>query len=215
MCSRVHSARALRCFSQPTSFAIPPDDEIIFGYEEDASSMRDGYTAWVKVDPASTLERHLVSLNCANPIFHDSHNRRHCSPNPEYRFNNDVPNRLREHRRRSILNWNPGPRRGKEGAIEKHIAVKWHIIALREAIEYLQHEYLTGHFSVTHYAGCAILFNKDTFRSDIKVTSVYFHDTRNGQQQVVKKDNQDGSCQLSSHVHHSEGYRATANHSSP
>ena len=33
-----------------------PDDDILFGYEEDASSMRDGYIAWVKVDPASTLE---------------------------------------------------------------------------------------------------------------------------------------------------------------
>ena len=65
---------------------------------------------------------------------------RRYSPSPEDRFNNNVPNRLLEQTRLSILNWNPGPRRGKEGAIEKHIAEKWHIIALQEAIEYLQRE---------------------------------------------------------------------------
>ena len=42
-------------------------------------------------------------------------------------------------------------------------------------------------FYVKHYAGCAVLFNKDSFHSDIKVTSVYLHDTRNWQQQVMKE----------------------------
>ena len=40
---------------------------------------------------------------------------------------------------------------------------------------------------VTHYGGCAILFNKETFHSDIKVTSVYLHDTRDRQQNDVKE----------------------------
>ena len=121
----------------------------------------------------------------ANPIFREAQDRRHSSPNPEYRNNNDVPDWLREQRRLSILCWNPGLRRGKEGAIEKHIAGKSHIIALQEALEYLHHEFLTSHFHVTHYAGCAVLLNKDT--SDIKVSSVYLHDTRNRLQQVVKE----------------------------
>ena len=68
-----------------------------------------GCTGWVKVESASTLERHPVSLNSANPIFREAQDRRHSSPNPEYHFNNDVPNRLREQRRLSILSWNPGP----------------------------------------------------------------------------------------------------------
>ena len=88
-------------------------------------------------------------------IYRDSHDWRHSSPNPEYRFNNDVPNRLLEETRLSILNWNPGLRRGKEGAIEKHIAVKW--------------------------------FNKDTFHPDINFSSIDFHDTRNGQHQIVNE----------------------------
>ena len=36
------------------------------------------------------------------------------------------------------------------GAIEEHIAVNWHVIALNEAIEYLQHECLTNHFHVMY-----------------------------------------------------------------
>ena len=77
-----------------------------------------------------------------------------------------------------IYNWNPGPRRGKEDAFEKQIAEKWHIVTLQEASEYVDKGILTGRFHVTHYAGCAILFNKDTFNPNIDVKSIYLHDTR-------------------------------------
>ena len=40
---------------------------------------------------------------------------------------------------------------------------------------------------MTHYAGCAILFNEDTFYPDISVKSICLHDTRRGlQDQVVE-----------------------------
>ena len=84
-------------------------------------------------------------------------------PSEKYRFDTSVSNRLLEQTRISIPSWNPGPRRGKPGAIEEHIAGKWHIIALQEAIEYLQHECLMNHFYITHFARCAVLFNKDIF----------------------------------------------------
>ena len=57
-------------------------------------------------------------------------------------------------------NWNPGPRRGKEDAIEKQIAGKWHIITLQETCEFVEHEIFRERFHVTHYAGCAILFQR-------------------------------------------------------
>ena len=60
-------------------------------------------------------------------------------------------------------------------------------MASQEANEYLQHECIMNHFYVTHFAGCAVLFNEDTFHSDVRVNSVYTHDSRNGQQQVVKE----------------------------
>ena len=105
----------------------------------------------------------------------------------EFHFNNDMPNRLTEQKKLSVDKWNPGPRRGKGGAIEKHFAVKWHITTLLESIEHLEHEFLTNRFHMTQNGGCAILFNKDTFLSDVKVTSFYLHDTRDGQQNDVKE----------------------------
>ena len=105
-------------------------------------------------------------------------------------LDNSKQNRQLEQTRISILSWNPGPRRGTPGAVEKHIAGKWHIIAPEEAVEYLQHEYLTTHFYIFHLAGCGVLFNKDTFHSDLRVGSVYLHDTKSGQQ--VIKEGQNG-----------------------
>ena len=48
----------------------------------------------------------------------------------------------------------------------------------QEAAEYVYHDLLTSRFHVTHYAGCAILFNKDTFYPSIDVAPIYLHDTR-------------------------------------
>ena len=70
-----------------------------------------------------------------------------------------------------------GPRRGKEGAFEKQIAGKWHVITLQEAIQYVDRDILTTRFHVTHYGGCGVLFNKDIFYPDIEVKSIYLHDT--------------------------------------
>ena len=165
--------------SFPKRLSLPyPDAEILSGYEEDVSSIRDGFSAWVKSDPETILHRHIVDAKGANPAFREAPGRKHSRSKQEYRFDNNVPNRSPVQKRLSIYNLNPGPRHGKEGAIEKHIAGKWHVITLQEAIEYLDSEYLRNLFYVTQYAGCAILFNKDTFHQDIKVTSVYLHDTR-------------------------------------
>ena len=65
-------------------------------------------------------------------------------------------------KRLSIYNLNPGPLRRKEGAIEKRIAGRWHITTPREASEYFEHVLLTSQFHVTHYAGFAILYKKET-----------------------------------------------------
>ena len=78
----------------------------------------------------------------------------------------NVPNRLLEQTRLSILSWNPVPRQGR-----KVKNASWHVVAIQEAIEYLQHESLTNH----------------TFHSDITVKSIYLHDNRNGQHQTVRE----------------------------
>ena len=54
-----------------------PDDEILSGYDEDVSSTRDGCTVWVKADLATILERHLVCLDGANPVFRDAQDKKY------------------------------------------------------------------------------------------------------------------------------------------
>ena len=60
------------------------------------------------------------------------------------------------------------------------------------------HELLTNRFHVTHYAGCAILFNKDTFYPNIDVSTFM---TPN-ETCLLKslKENRDGSYKLLFHV---------------
>ena len=90
---------------------------------------------------------------------------------------NNVPNRSLVQKRRSIYNWNPGPLN-----VEKKMLLRNKSQAsgtsLQEAIEYVDHDILTNRFHVTHYGGCAILFNKDTFHPNIEVKSLCLHDTR-------------------------------------
>ena len=129
----------------------------------------------------------LAPSQRAYAAFREAPARKHCPSFQGYHFNNDVPNRLTEQTRLTVYNWNPGPRRGKEGAIEKHTAGKWHIITLQQAIEYLEHDVLTNRFHVTHYGDCQVLFDQDTFVSDIKVSSNYLHDTRACEQDKIKE----------------------------
>ena len=41
-------------------------------------------------------------------------------------------------------------------------------VRLLVASDYVDHELLTNRFHVTHYAGCAVLFNKDTFYPNVR-----------------------------------------------
>ena len=76
----------------------------------------------------------------------------------------------------------------------------------RKQIEYLEHDFLTSRFHVTHDGGCAILFNKDTFFSDIKVSSICLHDTRACEQDK----NLDGCYKASFQEHLFVGNRVVA-----
>ena len=111
----------------------------------------------------------MVDVRKAFAEFRVASARRQEASPKEYFFDSSVPNRSSVRKMLSVYNWNPGPRRVKEGAIEKRIAVKWHIIILQEAIEYVDHELFTNRFHVTHYGRCAVLFNKDTFFPDVMV----------------------------------------------
>ena len=120
----------------------------------------------------------MVDVQKATADFREASERRHDTSSHAYRFDKNLPNRSPVQKRLSIYNWNPGPRRGKEDAFEKQIAGRWHVIMLQEASDYVDHELLTNRFHVTHHAGCAVLFNKDTFYPNVDVKSIYLRDTR-------------------------------------
>ena len=120
----------------PERLELPfPDGEILTSYDEDISFIRDRFTAWVKADPDDTSERHMVDLRKAFAEFREASVRRQEASPQEYLFDSSIPNRSPVQKRLSVYNWNLGPRRGKEGAIEKRIVGKRHIITLQEAIE--------------------------------------------------------------------------------
>ena len=55
-------------------------------------------------------------------------------------------------------------------------AGRWHIIALQDALDHLQHDRLARQFHISHFAGCPVFFGKHTFDSDLGVSSVCIHD---------------------------------------
>ena len=62
---------------------------------------------------------------------------------------------------------------------------KWYFVTSQEASDYVEHDFLQERFHLTHFAGCAILFNKDISHPDISVKSIYLHDTRQGVQDHI------------------------------
>ena len=106
----------------PERLKLPyPDEEILSGYEEDVSFIQDGFTTWVQADFNTILERHVVDVREALAEYREASVRRHDTSAQQYYFDSSVPNRSSVQKRLSIYNWNPGPRRGKEGAIENKL----------------------------------------------------------------------------------------------
>ena len=132
------------------------------------------------MSPHEIFAEHVVDIHKVVADSRDALERNQSSSSQTHGVNKDFSSQSPVQKRLSIYNWNPGPRCGKEDAFEKQIAEKWHIVTLQEASEYVEHEILQETFHVTHCAGCAILFDKDTFYPDINVKSIYLHDTRRG-----------------------------------
>ena len=75
----------------PRSIVLPyPYREILSGYEEDVSSMRDDFTAWVKSDHETILKRHVVDSKGIYPAYREAPARRHSPSSSGYHFDNNV-----------------------------------------------------------------------------------------------------------------------------
>ena len=175
-CNFIHP-RQLSPF--PERLELPfSNDEILSGYEEFDSSGTDLFTTWVKMSEHKILVQHMVEIQKATAEFREASERKPATSSHRNSSSKHFAVRSIVQRRLSIYNWNPGPRRGKEDAFEKQTAGRWHVISLQEASDYVDHELLTNRFHVTHYAGCGVLFNKDTFYPNVGVKSIFLDDTR-------------------------------------
>ena len=86
----------------------------------------------------------MVDIHKATAEFREASERKPATSSHMNSTSKRLATRSVVQRRLSIYNWNPGPRRGREGAFEKQIAGRWHIITLQEASEYVDHELLTN-----------------------------------------------------------------------
>ena len=130
------------------------------------------------------MQRHFVDAKVPIPRFarHQTENTLH--PTRNTASIPTCPIILTEQKRLTIGTHVPGVEKKKPS--KSTLRGSGTSCTVQESIEYLDKDYLTNRFFVTHYGGCAVLFNKDTLHPDIKVSSVYLHDTRDGQQQDVK-----------------------------
>ena len=87
--------------------------------------------------------------------FREASEWRYDTSSEAYRFCKNLPDRSLVHKRLSIYNWNPGPRRVKEDAFEKQIAGRWHVITLQEAVEYVNHDILTNRYGLFAASLCS------------------------------------------------------------
>ena len=117
---------------------------------------------WGKMSTDEILTEHVVDIHRIAADFRDAFERIQTSSSQSYGVKKILFLCLLC-RGCLFYNWNAGPRRVTEDAIEKQIAGKWHLITLQEASDYVEHEILPERFHVTHFAGCAVLFNKDIF----------------------------------------------------
>ena len=75
MCNFIHPKQPCPF---PERWKLPyPEEEILSGYEEDVSFIRDGFTTWVKADFNTILERHVVNIRKALADYREACVRRH------------------------------------------------------------------------------------------------------------------------------------------
>ena len=106
----------------------------------------------------------MFDIHKAVADFRDAFERNQSSSSQTPGVNKLFSSQAPTQRRLSIYNWNPGHRRGTEDAIENQIAGNGILLLCKKhQSDYVEHKVLHEWFHVTYFAGCAILFNKDTF----------------------------------------------------
>ena len=80
------------------------------------------------------LTEHVVDIHRIVADFRDAVERIQASSSQAPGVNKFFSSQSFMQKRLSIYDWNPGPQRGTEDAIEKQIAGKWHIITYKKLL---------------------------------------------------------------------------------
>ena len=104
-------------------------------------------------------DRHLTFAPSEQKSAYPAHTRDLDEDEDDEPFNS-VPNCSSVQKRLSIYNWNPGNRRGREGALEKQIAGTWHSPCRRRLIMWTTNSSQTG--SMLHTTEVARCFSTKT-----------------------------------------------------
>ena len=131
--------------------------DILSGYEDDVTVRNDSFTLWTRIKIEDLLALHMVDADRAAAKYREASERNLDNSSSVHHTDTHGPGRL-----------------------VKQIAGKWHIITPQDATEYIDHNAFMKRFHISQYGGCAVLFNKDTFYSEIEANSIYLHDTRRG-----------------------------------
>ena len=127
-----------------TSHVGQSKEDIFSSFNSDGSAIVEGYVGDGIWDQ-NTIRR-LHNRGNQVPAFSVAHERRAVAPQPCSNLDRAACDLLLDQTRISISSRHPGPRRGTPGAIENHIAGRWHVIALQESVEHLQHDYVARQF---------------------------------------------------------------------
>ena len=87
-----------------------------------------------KMTPCEIMTEHVVDIHRIEADFRDAFERNQASSSQTYGVNKHFSSQSPVQKRLSIYNWNRGPRRGKEDAIEKQITGKWHLITYKKLL---------------------------------------------------------------------------------
>ena len=94
-------------------------DAILSGYEDLHLPGSDQFTLWGKMTPDEILTEHVVDIHRIEADFRDAFERNQTPSSQTYGVNKYFSSRSPVQKTLNIYNWNPGPRRSREGAFEK------------------------------------------------------------------------------------------------
>ena len=130
---------------------------------EDVSSTRDGFSAWAKADPETILRRYVVDAKGFFPALREAPARRHEPSSQEYRFLRRCAQQLDRTEKAQRLPFGTLNLDVEKELSKGILRENWYIITPQEASEYLEHDFLTNRFHVTHCGGMCDIVQQGYF----------------------------------------------------